>query len=265
MIRFFFSCVLLLAFHNAFGDCQDDCTAGEAICVEDCSKTGFATLGCVTRCSKGATHCVKKRCTSDPKPKSKEDSLTDTQKWRTAFPLDTEGSDFSTDNCCSGIASRSSPRGKYPMCAYVLCKQPDVAAMMKGKEKKLPTAGISDCCKTGGQKGPECVAVLCAPELQDRNWSGKLFDSNSGMHPKSIWSECANHASPVCALIKAPVQTGVPSEPSVTDLKNFRQHLEAFRRGTDYARITGQLSKQDQRKFLDAYKKDYRSVFEQNK
>lgn len=226
MLRVFSLCLLLFFSYGALADCQDNCTGGEAVCVEDCSKTGFATLGCVTRCSREATKCAR-TCTPDPPPEPKPAPPPDPKKnpeatpdvWRAAFPL-AQSTKFSVADCCEpGVP-------KLPMCAYIRCAPPP-ADMLAAK----------------------------------RNWSGKLFDTDVGAQPKSVCSLCESHPSPVCELIRCGnVLSPVPVMTPV-DRAKYRQHLEALRRATDFARITNQITAKEQKQLLDAYRKDYYSVF----
>lgn len=224
MIRLLLAYFLAVLVNPAYADCQDNCSNGEAVCVESCTP-GVAGFVCTMKCSKTASTCAK-ACPPAPKPEPKPDpktkGLSNTTSWRAAFPLDTSNSKFSTASCCA----------------------------------------------VGGVKGPLCAYVLCTEEpinKTTRDWSGKLFDSNSSARPKNIMSQCNVRPSPVCSLIETSQEAGDTSSPTEADMRKFRQHLEAFRRSTDYGRLTGQISVEDQKRLLDAYKRDYREAFGRSK
>ena len=222
--------LLLFAFaaSSASADCQDVCTDGEALCVEVCSSSGFAGLSCVTKCSKTATVCVNK-CTPEPKPEPEPDpkgkNTSLITSWKSAFPL--QQSNLDVSSCCGSLGGGIAPVS--PMCPYVLCKQPDIA------------------------------------KSKDRNWSGKLFDTNPKLQPRNIFSQCASKPTPVCSLLSSPSQSSYIESPSAKDLTSYRKQLEAFRRSVDFARTTGQISTAEQQQLLNAYKEDYRSILGKSK
>lgn len=228
MTRTIFAALVWMAMANAHADCQDNCTGGEAICVESCSSTGFATLTCVTKCSKAATKCVK-TCTPEPKPAPEpEKNAASKWSWKSAFPLDPGTGGLNTGGCCSGGVAPVTGRPKNitsPACAYVMCKPPEAEA------------------STG------------------RNWSGKLFDFAPGPRPVHIYDQCAKSPGPMCSLLSKRSEGDAPIDPSPNAQTQFRRQLEAFRQSTDYARTTGQITAVEQKQFMDAYKKDYKSAF----
>lgn len=227
-MRHFLLAFILLSFASpGLADCQDTCTAGEAVCTERCTSTGSGpakTLSCVTKCTKTANNCAK-RCPSKSKQEfgSSERSFSSTFEFKGAFPLNTETKNFST----------------------------------------------SACCKAGAIKGPMCALVLCTGEqsslTEGRNWSGVLFDSESNTSPKNLCSTCISNPTRICGLIKCQAIDEPLIGLSPSNKEKFRQHLEAVRIATDYGRITGQISQADQKMLLDAYRKDFRSVFNPNR
>lgn len=207
-------------------DCVDTCTNVEVNCLQACFEGDLQKqVQCSNRCTTARNACHKKFCTPEsPKSPDQDETSARVSAWTRSYPIrSAEVGGLETDSCCS-VAKGA----RHPFCAFVSC-----------------AAGGEDI---GGNQ-----------QRIHSNWSGLLFDAPTSPKADNVCAACAaNPSLPICRIIKCGEQ---PSNVDTKSLGAFKRQLEGLRLASEFSRETGQLSLDDYKTVIEAYKADARNTF----
>lgn len=229
-MRYFLLCFAFLALsyaRTASAECVQDCTDSEQICVDQCVEDTNKVVRCTNHCSTRHAPC-RQTCSPPPNP-----------PW--------DGKDAkSTSKLLQRFHAQHPAAGAFPLST-------------DGGE------AVPNCCTPTGSRSPLCGLVLCPINkgLVEGNtlWTGKLFQPADLPVPMNICRACLGGApQPICTKIYCS-NDPVAAIPTATSKEWFRKHLETLRMLNDGYKAEGLITGTDHQKFLEAYKKDFRSVF----